>query len=115
MGIGTTVRMEACTLSDAEYARADERPPPTILFRDSDSKFEPHFEAALARHGVQFKRLPYRSPHLNAFVERWIRSVRYECLEYFVILGRRHLDRLVGQFVRYYHKERPHQRIGNRC
>lgn len=114
----TTKPDQAWVIAQAERfaaAAADEvGEPATLLLRDSDTKFGRAFDDALAVHKVRVKRLPYRSPQLNAFAERWIRSVRYECLQHFVILGRRHLDHLVGQFVRCYHNERPHQGIGNR-
>jgi len=53
------------------------------------------------------------SPNLNAFVERWIQSIKHECLNHFIILGEAHLNYLVRQYVEHYHTERPHQGIGN--
>lgn len=52
---------------------------------------------------------PPRAPNTQAFIERWILSVKQECLHHFLILGQRHLDYLVGQFVAHYNTERPHQ------
>ncbi|MGE3316654.1 MAG: integrase core domain-containing protein [Planctomycetaceae bacterium] len=54
------------------------------------------------------------SPNLNAYVERFIRMLPVECLDYFVILGERHLEHLVKEFVAHYHAERPHQSLDNR-
>lgn len=47
-------------------------------------------------------------------VERFIQTLRYECLDHFVVLGKRHLDHLVSEFIKHYHEERPHQGLGNR-
>jgi len=50
----------------------------------------------------------------NAHMERWIRSLKAECLDHFVPIGRRHLDHLVTEYLEHYHTERPHQGVGNR-
>ena len=58
-------------------------------------------------------RLPARSPNLNAFAERFVRSVKPECLPRVIPLGERHLRHMLTQYVEHYHKERNHQGIGN--
>ncbi|MCC7083480.1 MAG: transposase [Pirellulales bacterium] len=50
----------------------------------------------------------------NAFIERWIQSIQYECLNHFIVLGQQHLDYLVSQYVDYYHFHRPHQSLENK-
>ncbi|MBL4684527.1 MAG: transposase [Nannocystaceae bacterium] len=59
-------------------------------------------------------RLPPRSPNLNAYAERFVLSVKRECLSRVIPLGRRHLSKLVTEYAKHYHHERPHQGVGNR-
>ena len=56
-------------------------------------------------------RLPARSPNLNAHAERWIRTVREECLDRIIILNERHLRWVLNEFVRYYNQRRPHRSL----
>jgi len=63
--------------------------------------------------GVKLLRMPACSPNLNAFAERFVRSIKQECLRHIVPLGERHLRRAVGEFVAHYHSERNHQGLGN--
>jgi transposase InsO family protein len=56
-----------------------------------------------------------RAPNANAFAERWVRSVREECLDRILILNERHLRRVLTTYVGYYNYARPHQGIGQRC
>ena len=58
-------------------------------------------------------RLAYRSPNLNAYVERFIQSIQVECLDHFLVFGEQHFDYLVSEYVTHYHEERPHQGLGN--
>ena len=55
-----------------------------------------------------------RAPNQNAFVERWIGSLRYECLNRFIVFGLQHLDYIVSEYQSFYNEERPHQRKDNR-
>ncbi len=65
------------------------------------------------RHaGVKPVRLPRRSPNLNAFIERFIRSIKEGCLDRVIPLGEAHLRELVGEYMAHYHAERPHQGLG---
>ncbi len=79
------------------------------LLRDRDSKFTEKFDAILKAQGAKVQPLPVRSPNLNAYSERFVQTLKVECLRHFVILGRKHLDYLVREFVDYYHRLRPHQ------
>ncbi|MCC6678660.1 MAG: transposase [Phycisphaerales bacterium] len=97
-----------------EDARQQGFNPPTILLKDGDGKFGPGFGDTLREYGCAPKRLPVHSPNLNAFAERWVRSVRRECLDHFVAFGERHLGYLLQQYVEHYHQERPHQGLDNR-
>ena len=83
------------------------------LIVDRDPLYTPHFKSVLASAGVKLLRLPACSPNLNAFAERFVRSIREECPRHIVPLGEGHLRRTVEEFVAHYHSERNHQGIGN--
>lgn len=86
--------------------------PGRFLILDRDPVFSAAVRAALERAGVSVVRLPPRSPNLNAFAERWVRSVRSECLGRLIPLGERHLRRAVVEYVEHYNSERNHQGLG---
>jgi putative transposase len=86
----------------------------TILMRDLDGKFSADFDACFSKQGMRVKPVGSRAPNLNAFVERWIQSLKHEALNHFVVFGRKHFDHIVREYVTYYLKYRPHQGIGNR-
>ena len=88
--------------------------PATKLILDRDPNFTKAFRHVLAREGVDVVRLPARSPNLNAHVERFIGSVRRECLSSIIPLGDRHLRTILREYAAHYHAERPHQGVGNR-
>jgi putative transposase len=79
------------------------------LVLDRDSKFAESFRAILKSAGTEPLRLPPRSPNLNAFAERFVRSIKEECLDHLILFGEASLHRAVDQFVEHYHHERPHQ------
>jgi putative transposase len=85
----------------------------TLVTRDRDSNYRRVFDDTLKRHDVRVMRLAYRSPNLNAYVERFIQSIQVECLDYFLVFSEKHLDYIVRQYVEHYHEERPHQGLGN--
>ena len=70
-------------------------------------------DSLLRSAGVRAIRLPPRSPNLNAFAERFVRSIKEECLNRMIILGERRLRYVIDEYVEHYHLERPHQGIGN--
>jgi Integrase core domain len=72
-----------------------------------------HFKSLLDSAGVKLLRLPACSPNLNAFAERFVRSIKQECLRHIVPLGEGHLRRTIGDFMVHYHAERNHQGLGN--
>jgi transposase InsO family protein len=84
------------------------------LLHDRDTKFWFAFDEVLASERVQSLRLPPRSPNLNAFAERWVRSVKYECLAKLILFGERSLQRALAEFIAHYHSERNHQGKGKR-
>src|SRR3712207_2073109 len=79
------------------------------LIHDRDSKFVPAFDAVFQSEGVEIVRTPYRAPNANAVAERWIRSVRQECLDHLLIVGEAHLHRVLAVYVSFYNQDRPHQ------
>ncbi len=83
------------------------------LIHDRDPLFTRKFCEILKSGGVTTVKLPPRSPNLNAFAERFVRSIKEECLDRVVILGERHLLHLLQQYVAHYHSERNHQGLGN--
>lgn len=85
----------------------------THLVMDRGSVFTAQFRALLALAGIEPVRLPPRSPNLNAHAERFVRSVRAECLDHLVIFGEAHLRRVLREYIAHYNHERPHQGIGN--
>jgi putative transposase len=84
------------------------------LIHDRDPLFTQQFAEILKAGGVKTVKLPARSPNLNAFAERWVRSCRDECLRRIIPLGEKHLGKIVAEFVEHYHRERNHQGLGNR-
>jgi transposase InsO family protein len=64
--------------------------------------------------GVEVVRLPYRSPNLNAYAERFVRSIKYECLNRMIFFGERSLRKATREYAAHYHRERNHQGIDNR-
>ena len=83
------------------------------VLHDRDTKFCASFESILTAAGITPVKLPARSPNLNAFAERWVRSVKQECLSKLILFGEGSLKRALAEFVEHFHAERPHQRKGN--
>jgi putative transposase len=101
--IARNVTMEGCgALRDCRY-----------LLHDRDTKYTLSFRTIIASGQVEPLVLPARSPNLNAYAERWVRSVKEECLSKVVLLGERSLRRALGEYVEHYHAERNHQGKGN--
>jgi hypothetical protein len=101
--IARNVTMEECgALRDCRY-----------LLHDRDSKYSQSFRAIIASGRVQPLSLPARSPNLNAYSERWVRSVKEEGLSKVILFGERSLRRALSEYVEHYHAERNHQGKGN--
>jgi putative transposase len=84
------------------------------LIHDRDPMFTDQFVQTLKAAGVATVKLPARSPNLNSYAERWVRSLRQECLRRVVPLGEGHLRKIVTEYVGHYHLERNHQGLGNK-
>jgi len=82
-----------------------------VLVHDRDSKFSGPFDEILRGEGVRVIRTPVQAPNANAVAERWVRSVRNECLDHLLVVGRRHLERILRDHVAHYNTERPHRSL----
>jgi transposase InsO family protein len=82
-----------------------------FLIRDRDTKFTSSFDEVLRSEGIRVIKTPVRSPRANAHAERWVRTVRTECLGRMLILGHRHLERVLREYVCHYNCQRPHRGI----
>ncbi|MEK6263054.1 MAG: integrase core domain-containing protein, partial [Planctomycetota bacterium] len=85
---------------------------PLILMHDRDTKFTKEFVATLKKKGIKANALPVASPNWNGRVERFIQTIKYECLFKFILFGQRHVDHIVGQWVAYYNRTRSHMERG---
>jgi putative transposase len=82
-----------------------------FLIRDRDAKLTAAFDAVFAAAGIEVVKIPPRAPKGNAFAERWVRTVRTECLDWLLIWNRRHLERVLTVYVEHYNTARPHRGI----
>ncbi len=87
--------------------------PGEYLIHDRDGRFCPAFQRTVDAVGVRRVVLPPRSPDLNAYAERWVRSVKEECLSRLILFGERALWHALTQYEEHYHRERHHQGKGN--
>jgi putative transposase len=82
-----------------------------FLIRDRDSKFTAAFDEVFAGNGTRVIRAPVQSPRANAFAERFVGTLRRECLDHLLILGERHLRKVLVEFASHYNAHRPHQSL----
>ena len=86
-----------------------------FLIADHDTKFTSSFDAIFAADGIRVITTPVRAPQANAICERVIGTMRRECLDRMLILGRRHLDAVLVEYVEHYNAHRPHRALGQRA
>ena len=86
-----------------------------FLIHDHDSKFTSSFDAVFTSERMNVIHTPIQAPNANAYAERWVRTVREECMDKLLILNEDHLRRVMRDYVDYYNSARPHQGIEQRC
>ncbi len=89
----------------------DRRTPVRFLIRDRDTKFSRAFDDVLRSEGARVILTPIRAPNANAYAERVIETIRAECLDWSLILGRRHLDQTLRTYAEHYNSRRPHRAL----
>jgi putative transposase len=82
-----------------------------FLIRDRDSKFTAAFDGVFSGHGTRVIKTPVRSRRANSYAERFVGTLRRECLDHMLILGGRHLRGVLAEYVRHYNDHRPHQAL----
>jgi transposase InsO family protein len=80
-----------------------------FLIHDRDTKFSTAFDEVFRSEGIKTIHTPIRAPQANAYAERFVRTVRSECLDWLLILGRRHLEHVLRTYSAHYNEERPHR------
>jgi putative transposase len=83
-----------------------------FLLRDRDAKFCRSFDDVFRSEGAQVLITPVQAPNANAYAERWIRTVRAECLDWLLIVGRGHLEQALRVYIQHYNRHRPHRALG---
>jgi transposase InsO family protein len=84
-----------------------------VLICDRDTKWSAPVRARLGDAGIRVVQTPFQAPNANAYSERFVRSIKRECLNRVIPFGARHLRRTIAEFVEHYHGERSHQRLEN--
>ena len=82
-----------------------------MLIRDCDAKFTAAFDHVFAADDIRVIRTPVRAPKANAYAERWVRTVRTECLDWLLIRSGRHLEHVLAVYVEHYNSARPHRSL----
>ncbi len=82
-----------------------------FLIHDRDSKFSGLFDEVFRSEGIKVIYTPIRAPQANAYAERFVRTVRAECLDWLLIVGRRHLEQVLRTYTAHYNSERPHRAL----
>ena len=84
---------------------------PRFLIHNRDTKFSRAFDSIFRSEGIEIVRTPIQAPNANAYAERWVRTVRAECLDRILILGQRHLEHVLRLYRRHYNEHRPHRAL----
>ncbi len=93
------------------WALEDRAPAIHFLIHDNDTKFSATFDAIFQSEGITVIHTPFRAPNANAYAERWVRTVREECLRKLLIINQAHLRSVLREYVAYFNGSRPHQGI----
>jgi transposase InsO family protein len=84
---------------------------PRFMIHDRDTKFSRAFDSIFRSEGIGIIRTPIQAPNANAYAERWVGSVRRECLDRLVIFGRRQLEHVLRVYIRHFNQRRPHRAL----
>jgi hypothetical protein len=79
------------------------------LIRDNDSKYTDSFDTVFESEGINIVCTPFKAPNANSFAERWVKTLRVECLDNLLVVNESHLRRVLTEYVEYYNSRRPHQ------
>jgi len=82
-----------------------------FLIHDNDTSFTQAFDTVFRSEGIRVIHTPYHAPNANAYAERWVRTVRDECLDKLLIINQAHLRRVMREYVAFFNTARPHQGI----
>ena len=121
ISLATRIEYVACTSNPdggwvAQQARnlvmqlGDEQPF-RFLIHDRDAKFSHTFDELFRSEGIKVIRTPIQAPNANAYAERWVRTLRADCLDRILILGRRHLEHVLRVYRQHYNEHRPHRAL----
>ena len=91
--------------------RLGDEQPFRFLVHDRDTKFSHAFDEVFRTEGIRVIRTPVEAPNANAYAERWVRTVRADCLDRILILGRRHFEHVLRVYRRHYNEHRPHRAL----
>jgi transposase InsO family protein len=92
----------------------DERIDVRFLVHDRDTKYVASFDEVFRSEGAQILRTPFRAPNANAYAERFVRTVRSECLDHLLVVNARHLERILRSYAKHYNCHRPHQGLSQK-
>ena len=85
-----------------------------FLIRDRDAKYNGRFDEVFRSEGIRIVKTPVRAPKANAVAERFVRTVRSECLDWLLVLNRRHLEHALRVYAEHYNRQRPHRALALR-
>ena len=85
-----------------------------FVLRDRDARFSRSFDEVFRSDGAEVLLTPVRAPRANAYAERWVRTVRAECLDWLLVVGRSHLQQILRVYVQHYNRHRPHRALMHR-
>jgi putative transposase len=91
---------------------AERKEPIRFLIRDRDQKFAAGFDEVFRSDDIEVIRTPFRAPQANGVAERFVRTIRSECLDWLLILDQEHLERVLRVFIDHYNVHRPHRALG---
>jgi transposase InsO family protein len=97
---------------NALWQLAEEATEVRLMLHDRDRKFSRGFDTLWEAEGARVMLTPLMAPKANAYAERWVGSARRECLDWMLMVGQRHLSRVLGEYVTHYNTERPHRSRG---